>query len=447
MGLFGSKKEGGLMDTIRCEEAEYLIWKWSPAGVPSKRENSIRYGSSLRVRDGEAAILVYNQKGEHDIIEGPFDRMIKTANFPILSSIVGAAYGGNSPFQAEIYFINLAGVIQVNVPIFDFDIPDPSFSGADNIPIKVVKATITFKIGDYKAFFKKHRLRDIDLDEFKNKIKETVTTLIMEELTEFPLIYKISVLHINTKLKVINQIAQEKVATHLKEIYGVEAIRTDISKIIIDDESDSVRNLRKRLNMMSDSQASVTVKNLEDTQRINTGNLEDTLRLQREEMQRAQKLQTETNFIGAHALNQQTDVLKTAATSLGEMGNMGGGDGSGMNPASMMAGMMMGGAVGGQMAGMMNTMGQGMGQNMQQQMNTPPPPPVIQYMVLINGQQSGPFNLEQLQQLKANNTIGESTYVWKQGMSNWEIIKNIAELSFLLHETTNTPPPPPPGAI
>ena len=34
MGLFGKKdaspkpNEGGLMDAIRCDEQDYLIWKW-----------------------------------------------------------------------------------------------------------------------------------------------------------------------------------------------------------------------------------------------------------------------------------------------------------------------------------------------------------------------------------------------------------------------------------
>jgi hypothetical protein len=87
----------------------------------------------------------------------------------------------------------------------------------------------------------------------------------------------------------------------------------------------------------------------------------------------AQKLQTESNFIGAHALNQQTDVLKTAANNLGQMGSMNTGSGGGMNPAGMMTGMMMGGAMGGQMANMMNQMGN----NMQQQHNTRPPPPLM----------------------------------------------------------------------
>ena len=30
MGLFRNNKEGGIMDTIRCDEKEFLIWKWSP---------------------------------------------------------------------------------------------------------------------------------------------------------------------------------------------------------------------------------------------------------------------------------------------------------------------------------------------------------------------------------------------------------------------------------
>lgn len=33
MGLFGKKGEGGMMDVIRCDEPEYLIWKWLPSGA------------------------------------------------------------------------------------------------------------------------------------------------------------------------------------------------------------------------------------------------------------------------------------------------------------------------------------------------------------------------------------------------------------------------------
>ena len=65
MSLFErSKRTGGFMDEIRCDEPSYLIWKWHPAGSQigeNNRENAIRCASSLRVKDGEVAIFVYNQ--------------------------------------------------------------------------------------------------------------------------------------------------------------------------------------------------------------------------------------------------------------------------------------------------------------------------------------------------------------------------------------------------
>lgn len=152
MGLFGlgSKgKSGGLINVIRCDEPEYLVWKWRPAGQDANstsRENSIRWGSSLRVKDGEIAAFVYKQKDGtiQDFIEGPFDEIIKTANFPVLSSIVGLAYGGDSPFQAEVYFINLAGIIQIKFAVPYFDVVDPRY--ADFAVPVAAGGSITFNI-------------------------------------------------------------------------------------------------------------------------------------------------------------------------------------------------------------------------------------------------------------------------------------------------------------
>lgn len=121
MGLF-SRNTGGLMDSIRCDESAYLIWKWHPSGANARnnsRENAIRWGSSLRVKDGEVVVFVYKQKDRimQDFIIGPFDQIIKTVNFPVLASIVGLAYDGGTPFQAEVYFINLAQIVQIKLGV------------------------------------------------------------------------------------------------------------------------------------------------------------------------------------------------------------------------------------------------------------------------------------------------------------------------------------------
>lgn len=447
MGIFGlgsSKgKSGGMMNVIRCDEQEYLVWKWRPAGQEANstsRENAIRYGSSLRVKDGEVAVFVYKQKdgAMQDFIVGPYDDMIKTANFPILSSIVGLAFGGESPFQAEVYFINLQGNNQVKFAIPYFDVTDPRLPDSP-VPV-AVRGTITFALEDYKSFIKLNRLIDFNLEAFKKQIKDAMTRKIKGIVTNIPSDLAMSVVQMERKIDEVSEVLEARLKDRLDE-YGVKMKHIDISAIEIDKESEAyqeVKGLTAGIQAKTmKAQADLNIKNMQDVQAINTANLEETMRIQREEMQRAQKLQTETNFIGAHALNQQTGVLKTAAASLGQMGAIGGGQGN-MNPAGMMTGMMMGGAVGSQMAGMMNNMGQ----QMQNAMNTPPPVPTAQYMIATNGQQTGPYNMQQLQQMVQTGQLTAQTYVWKQGMPQWDMAGNVQELNSLFAPSC---PPPPPG--
>jgi membrane protease subunit (stomatin/prohibitin family) len=434
------------MDVIRCDEQEYLVWKWRPSGAANStnKENAIRYGSSLRVKDGEVAVFVYKQKdgAMQDFIVGPYDQTIKTANFPILSSIVGAAFGGASPFQAEIYFMNLSGNIQVKFGIPYFDVFDPRFMDFA-VPMSA-RGTITFNVTDYKGFIKLNRLINFELDDFNKQIKDAVTKYIKGIITNIPSDKGIPVLQMEKKLLEINDLIAAYLKPRMENDFGVNMKGFDLATIDVDKESQGYAELRKvtaeQTTKTTVAQTDVNIKNMSDMQGINALNMEETLRIQREEAQRAQKLQTETNFIGAHALNQQTEVLKTGAESLGNMGNMDLGGGGGLNPAGMMTGMMMGGAMGNQMAGMMNNMGQ----NMQNQQNTPPPPPTIAYSVSVNGQTAGPFNLQQLQQMVQNGQLTPNTHVWKQGMAGWEIAGNVQELGNLFGAV---PPPPPPPVI
>ena len=66
MNLFRKKiLGGGLLDVIRCDEPSYLVWKWHPEEVlagQNRKENEIRWGSSIRVKEGSVAVLVYRQE-------------------------------------------------------------------------------------------------------------------------------------------------------------------------------------------------------------------------------------------------------------------------------------------------------------------------------------------------------------------------------------------------
>lgn len=445
MGLFGNKSEGGFFDVIRCDEQEYLIHKWRPSGEANStiKENAIRYGSSLRVKEGELAVFVYKQKDAsvQDFIEGPFDQTIKTANFPILSNIVGAAFGGDSPFQAEVYFINLAGNNQIRFGVPYFNVYDPRFLDF-GVPV-AARGTITFNITDYKSFIKLTRLINFELDDFKKSIKDALTKNIKGIITNIPESNNIPVLQMERKMLEINDLIKSRLQDALENNFGVNLKRFDLATLDFDKESEEYQKLvkvtRKQQEKTTVAQTDVGIKNLEDTQRINAENMQETLKIQREEIQRAQKLTTESQNMSAHQLNQQTEVAKTAADSLGKMGSGGGGAGGAMDPGSMMASMAMGGAVGSGMAGMMGNMMSGMNQ----QQNTPPPAPSVSYMVANNDQQAGPFTLDQLKQFAASGEFTKQTHVWKQGMDNWQQAGDVQELASVFMGSTPPPPPPP----
>lgn len=247
MGLFSSKIEGGLMDVIRCDEQEYLVWKWRPSGQANstKKENSIRWGSSLRVKDGEVVVFVYKQKDGtiQDFIEGPHDQTLKTANFPILTSLIGLLWDGKSPFQAEVYFINLSGNIQIKFGIPYFDVFDPRFLDF-GVPT-AARGSITFNITDYKSFIKLHRMINFEIEQFKEQIKDAVSKYVKGIITNIPSEQGMPVLQLERKLLEINDLILPRIKEALENSFGVNLKRFDLATIEFDKESENYNELRK----------------------------------------------------------------------------------------------------------------------------------------------------------------------------------------------------------
>lgn len=446
MALFKKTKAGGFMDVIRCDEPSYLIWKWHPTGseaMNNNRENAIRLGSSLRVKDGEAAVFVYKKNGVmEDFILGPYDEIISTKNLPILASIIGLAYEGDTPFQAEVYFINLAKVIQTPfaVPFFDmFDSRFPDFG----VPT-AVRGKLTFNIADPREFVKYHRLMEFDLDTFEGQIKDAVAGYVKSAMIALPEKKNIPVVQIEREIESIRELVGENIQTRFKEDFGVNVTGIDISTIEIDKTSEGYQQLRSVTTDVTmatvQAEAAANIKTIQDMQRINMENTRETLRMQREEAQYAQHMQTQTANIGAFQIEKQAEVGVAGANALGQMGKNGAtdvsvGGGTGMNMAGLAAGMAMGGAVGQNMAGMLNNIMGGMQQNPAAQtpvqnagQTTPPPIPVIAYFVALNGQQAGPFDLATLAKMAADGSLTASSLVWKQGMESWSEAGSVAGL-------------------
>lgn len=449
------------MDTIRCDEPSYLVWKWRPMGSEAgnnNRENAIRWGSSLRVKDGEVAVFVYNQKNGimQDYIEGPFDQFIQTENFPVLASIIGLAYQGESLFQAEVYFINLARVIQIPFAVPFFDIYDPRYLDF-GVPT-AVRGKITFNIADYRSFIKINRLSQFDLNAFQSQIRDAMARYVKGIVANVPVERNIPVVQIERAIEPINAMVEASAKERFERDFGVNITAIDINAIEIDKSSEGYRQLKAVTQDLTtatvQAQTQINIKNMQDMQRINAQNLEESMRIQREEAQYAQRKQTQMSNFAAYQLDQQAAVGIAGAEALGQMGANGatGMSGSGsLNPAGMMAGMAMGGVIGQNMAGMMNGMmqninGNGQGYSQNQGMN-PPPVPSIKFHVAQNGQPTGPFDLFTLSQMVSTGTLTKDSLVWRQGMQNWERSETVEELKSLfgngLPPIPNVPPIPP----
>ena len=440
MGLFDrNKRTGGFMDEIRCDEPSYLIWKWHPAGSAlgtNNRENAIRWGSSLRVKDGEVAVFVYNQKNGvmQDFIVGPFDQPIKTSNFPVLASIIGMAYEGGTPFQAEVYFINLAQIVQTKFGVPFFDVYDPRFADF-GVPV-AVRGTVSFKITDYRKFIKLHRLNDFKLEAFQKQIRDAVTRYVKDAVANAPAANNIPVIQIESKTAQINDLIEYDIKQRLSENFGVDVSGVDIGAIEIDKASDGFRQL-----MAVTRDITSTKVQAETTDYV------ERLRIQREEGQYALHKQTQSANLGAFQIEKQAEVGVAGAEALGKMGTNGAGDvslgggsegGMGFNPAAMMAGVALGGAIGQNMAGMVGGMMSGINQPAQPPV-TPPPVPNIVYHVAVNGKATGPFDLAALKAMAAAGQLTGQSLVWKPGMENWATASTVEEVNNLLIEVPPIP--------
>jgi membrane protease subunit (stomatin/prohibitin family) len=445
MALFGKPKAGGFMDEIRCDEHSFLIWKWRPNGASlgnNNRENAIRWGSSLRVREGEVAVFVYSTKDGtyQDFIEGPCDTIVETENLPVIASVIGLAYQGGTPFPAEVYYINLARVIQVPFGVPYFDLFDPRFLDF-GVPT-AVRGKITFNIADYKDFITLHGLRNFDLNAFQSQIKDAVTRYVKSVVANAPAEKNIPVAQIERYISDINDLVERDVKDRLERDFGVNVTALDVNAIDIDKSSEGY----KQLNAVTKDLAT---ERLQTQQRIDLENIEETMRIQREEAQYAQHKKTQMENFAAYQVEAQTTVGVAGAEALGQMGLNGATEISGsgaMNPAAMMTGMAMGGAIGQNLAGTMTGMMQGINNPQQAAPSsapTPPPIPAVAYHVAVDGKAEGPYNLDQLKNLVMTGKLTAETLVWKQGMQGWEKACDQQDLVSVFN--AGAVPPPIPG--
>ena len=347
---------------------------------------------------------------------------------------------------------NLSKGSQLNFAIPYFDVFDPRLQDY-GVPVSVHGAVV-YAIEDMDLFHSVNRNEGYSDETFKNKLRGQLTKFIKSVVSNAPSDAQIPVVQIERKIFEISELIQQRVTPQVEKLFGITIRSLDITGINVDKESRGYRELKaltddlEKERMMAQHNAQISNFNLnndlqqdmlkkqselnldamgrkqeldlggqEELQRMNLENQRETMRIQREEMQRASRLQTEQTFMGAHQANLNAGVLNNATDNginafrqqtMGGMNNMG----------------QMGGAP--QMPGMGAAV------------------PQVQYYIGINGQQYGPCDWNKLQQLVQQGQLTQQSYVWKNGMAQWEFAGNVAELAPLFQGTAPQMPGMPP---
>lgn len=359
---------------------------------------------------------------------------------------------------------NLSKGSQLNFAIPYFDVFDPRLQDY-GVPVSVHGAVV-YAIEDMALFHSVNRNEGYSDETFKNKLRGQLTKFIKSVVSNAPSDAQIPVVQIERKIFEISELIQQRVTPQVEKLFGITIRSLDITGINVDKESRGYRELKaltadlEKERMMAQHNAQISNFNLnndlqqdmlkkqselnldamgrkqeldlggqEELQRMNLENQRETMRIQREEMQRASRLQTEQTFMGAHQANLNAGVLNNATDNginafrqqtMGGMNNMGQ-----MGGAPQMPGQKgMGGAP--QMPGMGAAI------------------PQVQYYIGINGQQYGPCDWNKLQQLVQQGQLTQQSYVWKNGMAQWEFAGNVAELAPLFQGTAPQMPGMPP---
>ncbi len=339
-------------------------------------QNEIKNNAKLIVREGQTAVFV--NEGQLADVFKPGTYTLNTQNLPILTTLKGWKYGFDSPFKAEVYFVNTHLFTDEK-----WGTKNPITLHDERFGLVEIRAfgTYAFRISDAGKFIVDIVGTDNNFTNFE--INEHLKSLIATRFTD-------TVGEANLPIELYAANTSELSET-CKEVMQPEfqSVGISLEKFFIENVS-MPEDLKKEIFEYS--------------------------RIDKLDLDKLTKFKT-------------AKAIEAAAT------NEGGTAGAGM-------GMGMGFVLAQQMGGMMSPQMGGQQMPPQQQAAVPPPvPQAVQYFYAVNGTQAGPVSFEQLSALFANRTVNRDSLIWKQGMSGWTPLKDVEELKAFLGGSTPPPLP------
>src|SRR5712672_4106020 len=208
----------GLMDYLKTQFLEIIQWEDDSRDTLSWRfpdqDKEIKRGAQLIVRESQTAQFVY--LGQFGDTFGPGKWTLTTDNIPILSTLKGWKYGFESPFKADVYF--------VNTRLFTgnkWGTSNPVMLRDADFGIVRLRAfgTYDFHIVDVPRFLKEVAGTDdhFRLEEFADVMRSRIVSVLSEALAES----KVPALDLATRYSELGEALLPLINPALKEKYGL----------------------------------------------------------------------------------------------------------------------------------------------------------------------------------------------------------------------------------
>jgi len=218
-----------LINYLKTQFLEIIQWQDDSRDTISFRypdmQKEIKRGAQLIVRESQVAQFVY--EGQFGDTFGPGTHSLVTANIPILSDLKGWKYGFESPFKADVYFVNTrlftGNKWGTANPIM---MRDPDFG-----MVRVRAYGIyDFHVVDVKLFLKEVAGTDAHfrLDEFG----DTMRSRIVSVFTEAVALDKVPVLDVAARYEELGEALLPVINPAVTSKYGLE-----ISSFIVENVS------------------------------------------------------------------------------------------------------------------------------------------------------------------------------------------------------------------
>lgn len=215
-----------------------LVWKWRSVDNVN-REEELRLGSQVVVNQSQEACFV--KGGQLLDILGPGTHSLSTSNLPLLSSIVGLAFGHESPFKAEVYFINKAVSMDAKFGLVPFNMLEPNFK----IPIPVTsRGSFAITVTDTRTFLNKivGTVPDLNTMSIAQYFRGIIVENVKNAITKIAKEQKLSPLELESVVFEVANFVKDNIANTLA-LYGIGLQLFNIEAIPVIDEDQRVKDI------------------------------------------------------------------------------------------------------------------------------------------------------------------------------------------------------------